>query len=142
MKHQSGFTLVEILVVIVIISILSAIAVPAVIARIDEARVESAKAELRTIELALKMYRMDNFNYPPSELGLRALIEEPTSLDLRKWNPEGYLDEQEVPVDPWGTEYQYLSPGPDGSKYVVYSFGADGQPGGEDFDADISTADL
>ena len=142
MARQSGFTLIEIMVVVIIIGVLSAIVAPAVIGRIEDARIEAAKAELRIIESGLKMYRVDNFGYPSSELGLSALVEEPLGTIAPNWNREGYIDDDEVPHDPWGTEYQYLMPGPDGSDYYVYSFGADRMPGGEGADADISTSDL
>ena len=142
MVTQRGFTLIEIMVVVIIIGILSAVVTPIVVDRLVQARIESAKAELRTIEAALKMYRVDNFDYPTTELGLIALIEKPVGSDAPNWNAAGYLDDDKVPLDPWGTEYQYLSPGPDGSDYYVYTFGADRQPGGDGAKADISTSDL
>ena len=142
MNEQLGFTLIEIMVVVIIIGVLSAIVAPAVVGRIEDARIDAAKAELRIIESALKMYRVDNFGYPSLEEGLLALVEEPPGVNAPNWNREGYLDDEEVPHDPWGTEYQYLSPGPDGSDYYVYSFGADRAPGGAGPDADISTSDL
>ena len=142
MPRQSGFTLIEIMVVVIIIGVLSAIVAPAVIGRIEDTRVEVVKVDLRTIASALKMYRVDNFGYPSNESGLLALIEDPRDTSAPNWNREGYLDDDEVPRDPWGTEYQYLNPGPDGSDFYVYSLGADRAPGGEDADADISTSEL
>ncbi len=142
MKNQTGFTLIEIMVVVIIIGILSAVVTPMVVNRLEQARIEAAKAELRTIEAALKMYRVDNFGYPTTEMGLLALVEEPLGPDAPNWDPDGYLDDDKVPTDPWGTEFQYLSPGPDGSDYYVYTFGADRQPGGDGAKADISTSDL
>jgi len=142
MARQSGFTLIEIMVVVIIIGVLSAIVAPVVVGRIEDARVEVVKVDLRTIAAALKIYRVDNFGYPSSEIGLSALVEKPYDNSAPNWNREGYLDDDEAPRDPWGTEYQYLKPGPDGSDYYVYSFGADRMPGGEGADADISTSDL
>lgn len=142
MANQSGFTLIEIMVVVIIIGVLSAIVAPVVVGRIEDARVEATKVELGTISAALKMYRVDNFNYPNSQLGLLALVENPNDPSAPNWNRRGYLDDDEVPRDPWGSEYQYLNPGPDGSDYYLYSLGADRLPGGEGPDADISTSDL
>ena len=142
MRKTSGSTLIEIMVVVIIIGVLSAIVAPTVLGRLEQARVEAAKAELKTIEGALKMYRVDNFSYPTTEAGLRALVERPLETDAPNWNADGYLGDDAVPIDPWGAEYQYLSPGPDGSKYYVYTFGADRQPGGDGPEADISTSDL
>ena len=111
MAKQSGFTLIEIMVVVIIIGVLSAIVAPIVVGRIAEARVEAARAELRIIESGLKMYRVDNFGYPSSEVGLMALVEEPLSSVAPNWNREGYLDDDKIPHDPWGTEYQYADLG-------------------------------
>lgn len=142
MRTQEGFTLIEIMVVVIIIGILSAIVAPKVVGRLEDARIEAAKAELRIIGSALKMYRVDNFAYPTTEMGLLALVEKPLGPEAVNWNTAGYLDDNKVPSDPWGIEFQYLTPGPDGSDYFVYSFGADRQPGGERENADISTSDL
>lgn len=142
LSEQTGFTLIEIMVVVIIIGILSAMVAPVVVGRLENARIEAAMVELRTIEGALKMYRVDNFGYPTTELGLLALVEKPLGSDGLNWNDDGYLDDDKVPIDPWGMEFQYLSPGPDGSDYYAYSFGADRQPGGDGAKADISTSDL
>ena len=142
MRHQRGFTLVEIMVVVIIIGLLAGLVGTTVISRLETARVDAAKTDLRTIEMALRMYRVDNFGYPTTEMGLLALVEEPVSASVPNWNSAGYLDDDEVPVDPWGTEYQYLSPGLDGSDYDLYSLGADGKPGGDEAGADISASDL
>ena len=142
MKRQYGFTLIEIMVVVIIIGILAGVAAVNVIPRLDDARIETAKADLRTIKMALKLYRMDNAAYPTSEMGLSALIEEPHGLDAPNWKAGGYLDDKRLPTDPWGQDYLYLSPGPDGSEYYVYSLGADRRPGGEGADADLSTSNL
>ncbi len=142
MRHLRGFTLVEIMVVVIIIGLLAGLVGTTVISRLEVARVDAAKTDLRTIEMALRMYRVDNFGYPTTEMGLLALVEEPVSASVPNWNSAGYLDDDEVPVDPWGTEYQYLSPGLDGSDYDLYSLGADGKPGGDEAAADISASDL
>lgn len=138
-KRQAGFTLIEIMVVVVILGILGALIVPNVVSKPEEARVAKAKADIRAIGTALEFYRMDNSTYPSTEQGLSALVTQPSGYpEARKWNPEGYLDK--VPVDPWGEPYQYVSEG--SNKFDVYSFGADRKEGGEGFDADISYSDL
>ena len=135
-----GFTLVEILVVIVILGILAALVVPRVLERPDEARVIAAKNDIAAILQALKLYRLDNGRYPTSEQGLAALVTRPTSVPLPpNWKPNGYLER--LPKDPWGNPYQYLSPGLRG-EIDVFSFGADGAPGGTGVDADIGSWDL
>ncbi len=135
-----GFTLVEILVVIVILGILAALVVPRIIERPDQARVTAAKADIATIMAALKLYRLDNQRYPTTEQGLGALVVRPTLPPLPpNWKPNGYLER--LPQDPWGNPYQYLNPGLHG-EIDVFSFGADGQPGGTGYDADIGSWDL
>ena len=142
MTKQDGFTLIEIMVVVIIIGMLAAIVAPKVVDRLEDARIESARANLRTIETALKFYRVDNFSYPTAEMGLIALVEEPLAADVANWRTGGYLDDDDVPLDPWGQEFLYLSPGPDGSDYYVYTLGADRRPGGDGANADMSTSDL
>lgn len=133
--RQQGFTLIEIMVVVVIIGILAAIIAPNILGRADEARVTAAKQGIRTIDSALKLYRLDNFQYPTTDQGLEALVERPTSPpEPRNWKDGGYLER--LPEDPWGNEYVYLSPGERG-EFDLYSLGADGQPGGEGLAADI-----
>ena len=135
-----GFTLVEILVVIVILGILAALVVPRVLERPDEARVIAAKNDVAAILQALKLYRLDNGRYPTSEQGLSALVNRPTQVPLPpNWKPNGYLER--LPKDPWGNPYQYLSPGLRG-EIDVFSFGADGAPGGSGVDADVGSWDL
>jgi general secretion pathway protein G len=138
-RHK-GFTLIEIMVVVVILSILAAFAVPKIMSRPDEARITKAKQDIRAIESALKLYRLDNFRYPTTDQGLEALITKPTTApEPKNWKKEGYLDR--MPLDPWGTPYQYLSPGEKG-EFDLYTLGADGQPEGEESNADIGNWNL
>ncbi len=140
LRRASGFTLIEILVVIVIIGILATLVVPKLMTRPDEARVVAAKQDIQTILQALKIYRLDNGRYPTTEQGLQALVKKPTTDPVPKnWKEEGYVEKP--PRDPWGTAYQYLQPGAHG-EIDVFSLGADGIPGGEGIDADIGSWQL
>lgn len=133
-----GFTLIEVMVVIVILGVLAALVVPRIMSRPDEARVVAAKQDIATLMQALKLYKLDNRNYPTNAQGLSALIERPTAEPLpQNWKP--YLER--LPTDPWGQAYQYLNPGLRGEVDVM-SLGADGRPGGSDFDADIGSWNL
>jgi general secretion pathway protein G len=128
------------MVVVVILSILAAIVVPRIMDRPDQARIVKAKQDIRSLEAALNLYRLDNFNYPTTEQGLDALVSPPTTPpEAPNWKEGGYLDR--LPKDPWGNDYQYLSPGEHGA-FDIYSLGADGQPGGEGAAADIGNWDL
>ncbi|MDJ0938922.1 MAG: type II secretion system major pseudopilin GspG [Woeseiaceae bacterium] len=129
-----GFTLIEIMVVVIIIGLLAAIVAPQVIGNIDKAQVTKAKVEIEAIEDAMKFYRLDNFQYPTTEQGIEALVSQPNDPSIRNWRPGGYLEE--VPRDPWGNPYQYLNPGNNG-EIDIYTLGRDGRPGGEGIDADI-----
>ena len=135
MRKQTGFSLIEILVVLVIMGLLISVVAPTVLNSADDARVQKVQADCKSIETALKIYRLDNYSYPTTEQGLVALVE-PTTLEPepRNFKQGGYLSE--VPVDPWGRPYLYLSPGENG-QVDIYSLGADGLPGGDDQNADI-----
>lgn len=134
---QRGFTLIEIMVVVIILGILAAIVAPNVIGRIDDAQTARVQQDLRGVESALKFYRLDNFAYPTSEQGLEALVTKPSDPNIKNWKP--YLDR--LPKDPWGNPYQYLSPGNNG-EIDIYTLGRDGRPGGEGVDADVGNWDL
>ena len=142
-KHsrQQGFTLIEVMVVVVILGILAAILVPKVMDRPDQARITKARQDIRALEAALNLYKLDNYVYPTTDQGLDALVEKPSSPEPPNWKSGGYLERNTVPRDPWGNPYQYLNPGNNG-EIDVYSFGRDGKPGGEGVDADIGNWDL
>lgn len=135
-KH-TGFTLIEVMVVILIIGVLAALVVPKVMSRPDEARITAARQDIATISQALNLYKLDNGRYPSTEQGLMALVKMPGIAPIpNNWKSEGYLDR--VPKDPWGTPYQYLQPGLHGA-IDVFSLGADRAGGGEGSDADIGS---
>ena len=135
---QAGFTLIEILVVVVIIGILGAVVVPNLLSRPDQARTTAAQTDLRNLSNALDMYRLDNFQYPSTDQGLQALVSPPSGFpEAKNWNPDGYL--KNLPTDPWGTPYVYERSGSDIS---LFSLGADGVEGGEGFNADIHLSDF
>jgi general secretion pathway protein G len=136
-RLQRGFTLVEIMVVVVIIGILGALVVPKLLGRTGESRVAAAKVDIATLKQALNLYKLDNQRYPTTDQGLQALMQKPTSGPAATgWKAGGYLEK--LPKDPWGNPYQYLSPGIHG-EVDVFSLGADGQPGGAGEDADIGS---
>lgn len=140
MYRIKGFTLIEIMVVVVILSILAAYVVPKIMERPGQARVSRAKADLQAISSALSLYKLDNFQYPTTEQSLKALVEKPSSEPVpANWKGEGYLKKE--PVDPWGKPYQYLSPGEHG-EFDLFSLGRDNRPGGEGEDADIESWNL
>jgi general secretion pathway protein G len=133
--NQGGFTLIEIMVVVVILSILAAIVIPKIMDRPDQARIVKVAQDVRVIESALKLYKLDNYFYPSTDQGLEALIRHPTDdPEPKNWKDGGYLDR--LPIDSWGGEYLYLNPGVHGP-IDIFSMGADGQPGGEGVNADI-----
>ncbi|AEF99349.1 general secretion pathway protein G [Methylomonas methanica MC09] len=134
-KSQQGFTLIEVMIVVVILGILASIVVPKIMGRPDEARATRTLQDIRAIGAALDLYRLDNFSYPTTEQGLEALVTKPAGLAPgAHWKQGGYLDQ--VPTDAWGKPYMYLKPGVHG-EYDLYSFGADGVEGGEEANADI-----
>ncbi len=140
-KKALGFTLIEIMVVVVIISVLIGLVAPNILGRVDEARVTAAGADISTLAQALDMYRIDNGHYPTTDQGLESLIAKPTGTpEPRRWNPDGYLKKNRLPKDPWDNDYLYLRRAD--RKYELYSLGADGREGGEGYDADIFEQDL
>ena len=136
-RSDDGFSLLELMVVVVILSILALVIVPRVIDRPDQARAARAQSDIASLANAVRLYRLDNFRYPTTEQGLEALVTRPVTDPLpQNWASAGYIDR--VPTDPWGTPYQYLSPGVHGD-FDVFTFGADGVSGGTGADADIGT---
>jgi general secretion pathway protein G len=136
--QNHGFTLIEIMVVIIILGILVAYIAPKFIGRAEEARRTAARVQMESIETTLKLYKLDNGYYPTTEQGLQALVEPPTVGQLpRAWREGGYLEKGKVPKDPWKNDYVYLSPGLHGD-YDLISYGNDGEPGGEDENADVN----
>ena len=139
-RPQRGFTLLEVMVVVVILGILAVLVAPKIISRPDEARAVAAKQDVASLMQALKLYRLDNQRYPATEQGLQALVVKPATSPLPpNWKNGGYVER--LPKDPWGSPYQYLNPGVRG-EIDVFSLGADGAPGGEGNDADIGNWNL
>jgi general secretion pathway protein G len=136
---MAGFTLIEIMVVVIIIGLLAAVVVPQFLGRVDDARISKAKQDIQAIDTSLTMFKLDNFKFPTTDQGLEALAQKPADPTIRNWRTGGYL--KRVNKDPWGNDYQYVFPGTHG-EYDLYSLGADGQPGGEDINADIGNWNL
>jgi len=139
-RRLGGFTLIEIMVVVIIIGLLAAFIVPTVISKVDDAKINKAKADIQALEAALTMFRLDNSKFPSTDQGLAALTKPPTDPSIRHWRAGGYLDR--VSKDPWGNEYQYAYPGTHGKEYDLFTLGADGQPGGDGVNADIGNWNL
>ncbi len=138
--RQRGFTLLEVMVVIVIIGLLATLVLPRVLGRQDQAMIAKAKVDVQALSTALKMYKLDNFNYPSTEQGLEALIKPPSGEPMAKnWRKGGYIER--LPADPWGNPYQYLSPG-EKMEIDVWSYGADGRSGGQGVDDEIGNWNL
>lgn len=138
-SRSTGFTLIEVLVVVVILGILAAVVVPRIMDQPDKAAVVRAKQDVNALVTALKLYKLDNFSYPSTQQGLEALVQRPGgSPPAPNWKEGGYLER--LPRDPWGNPYQYLSPGRHG-EFDVYSLGKDGQPGGQGYNAEIGNWD-
>lgn len=139
--NGNGFTLIELMVVIVILGILAGLIIPRIMGRPEEARRMKARVQMESMETALRLYKLDNGVYPSTEQGLQALVEAPTVGELpRAWRKGGYLEKGQVPKDPWGYEFVYLCPGLHGD-FDLMSYGADGQPGGEEQNEDVNSWD-
>ena len=142
MNNNKGFTLLEIIVVVFILSLLAAIVAPKIIGRTDDARIAQAKIQIKNFETALKLFKLDNGFYPSTEQGLASLVEKPTSGQIpQKYREGGYLEQKKIPPDPWGNAYVYICPGLR-ADYDIISYGADGKEGGEGKDADINSWDI
>jgi general secretion pathway protein G len=140
--NEGGFTLIEIMVVIIIMGILASVVAVNVIGRVEEARRTKATMQIGNFGSALALYKLDNGSYPSTEQGLNAIIEAPTVGTLpRKWREGGYLEKKKIPLDPWKNEYVYISPGLHGD-YDLSSYGNDNAPGGEKDDADVNSWDV
>jgi general secretion pathway protein G len=138
-ENRRGFTLIEIMVVMVILGVLAGLIIPRIMGRPEEARRLKARVQMESIETALKMYKIDNGSYPTTEQGLQALVEPPSVGQLaRAWREGGYLEKGRIPKDPWDGDYVYISPGIHG-EYDLSSYGNDGQPGGEGKDRDVNS---
>ncbi len=142
LNNKRGFTLIEIMVVIVILALLAALVGPKILGRTDDAKIQTTKTQIRSLESALKLYKLDNGVYPTTEQGLNALVAKPTvGVAPKNYKEGGYLESKQVPKDGWGNDYIYVSPGENGD-YDLYSYGADGVKGGEGKNADINSWDL
>ena len=140
-NNKKGFTLIEIMVVIVILALLAALVGPKLMGRTDDAKITDARVQIKNIETALKLYKLDNGNFPSTEQGLSALVTIPTvGVIPKSYTNEGYLESKKVPKDPWGNDYLYVSPGEHGD-YDLFSYGADSAKGGEGKNADITSWD-
>jgi general secretion pathway protein G len=142
-RGQRGFTLIELMIVIVIMGILATLLIPRIMDRPEEARRLKAKMDIKSIESALKLYKIDCGSYPTTEQGLEALVKKPDIAPVpERWREGGYLDGNSVPKDPWNHPYYYASPTQDGKDYEIISYGKTGEPGGTGNDAEISSADI
>ena len=137
-RPENGFTLLELMVVIIILGVLAGLVLPRFMGRTEEAKRTKAKLQIENLEAALKLYKLDNGNYPGTEQGLEALVQKPTMGVIPKnWREGGYLEKGQVPLDPWGRPYAYLSPGVKNKDFDLKSLGADGEEGGEGENVDI-----
>jgi general secretion pathway protein G len=141
LTNRGGFTLIEIMVVIVILAMLAALVGPRLMGRTDDAKVTDARVQIKNIETALKLYKLDNGSYPSTEQGLGALVAKPTvGVIPKSYKEGGYLESKAVPKDAWGNDYLYVSPGEHGD-YDLFSYGSDGAKGGDGKNADITSWD-
>jgi general secretion pathway protein G len=138
-KVRQGFTMVELMAILIIIGLLATLVVTKVATKIDQARVTTTKANLKTLHTAVTQFKMDSGRFPAEEEGLMALIEQPS--DVENWEPGGYLETTEVPKDGWGQDFIYELYPESGKPFVIKSFGADSEEGGEDYDADLYSTD-
>ena len=136
-----GFTLIEIMVVIIILGILAGLIIPRIMDRPEEAKQLKAKIQIESLETALQLYKLDNGSYPDTEQGLQALVQQPDTGRVKNWRKNGYLEKGRLPVDPWGNDFIYLSPGVNGD-YDISSYGADGIQGGEGKNQDINSWEI
>jgi len=142
LSNKRGFTLIEIMVVIVILALLAALVGPKILGRTDDAKIQTTKTQIRSLESALKLYKLDNGVYPTTEQGLNSLVAKPTVGTIPKnYKEGGYIESKQVPKDGWGNDYIYVSPGEHGD-YDLSSYGADGVKGGEGKNADITSWDM
>ena len=138
--NNRGFTLIEILVVLIILSVLAAVVAPKFLGRTDDAKIEATRIQIKNFEGALKLFYLDNGFYPSTEQGLEALVLKPDVGKIpKKYKDGGYLDGGKLPIDPWDNYFVYLSPGVNNKEYDIESYGADGEDGGEGNDADIES---
>jgi general secretion pathway protein G len=135
-----GFTLLEIMIVVIIIGLLASVVVLNMVPNVDKAKVTKAKEDVQSLELALKEFYLDNSKYPTNDQGLNALITQPTDPTIKNWKAGGYIER--ISKDPWGNAYQYVYPGAHGKAYDLCSLGADGEPGGDGINADICNWNL
>lgn len=141
--EEGGFSLLELLIALAIMAIIATLAVPNILKRLDEAKVQTTKTQIKTVENLLSQYYLDNGTYPSSDQGIKALIEKPLSEPVpENYNPGGYIQGNKIPVDGWGNEFLYNSPGTEGRDYEIISLGADKQEGGEGINADIKSWDI
>ena len=138
-KTNAGFTLVELMAVLLIIALIAGLATKSFMSATDKAKVTKAQADLKTLQAAVNMFKLDTGRYPTEEMGLIELVEEPA--DVENWNPEGYLDSTEVPRDPWKSDYVYLLNPESGKPFVIISYGSDGKEGGEGDAFDLYSTD-
>jgi len=136
---RKGFTMIELMAMLIIIGLLATLVVTKVASKIDQARVRTTFVNLKTLHTAVNQFKMDTSRYPTEEEGLMALIEQPT--DVVGWEPGGYLETTELPLDGWGNDFYYLRYPESGKPFVIISYGADGEEGGEDYDADLYSTD-